>query len=206
MENWRERMEQLEPRLQAWDRECAREFARLRKERRRRFRKLDARTEAELAAEARRRTGEDLLRELFLFFDELGDAYLAEKLPQVRANMRAQIGMHDALFRALWSYAEQQPELIQGPADDRRLRLALAAVSLDDLRVDVKLLHALLGRLYLAAARAGVDPDSRFAAVAAVSNPSTGGGGARMQQFLEGFRDSLYFKERVQRELPRVRR
>lgn len=134
-------------------------------------------------------------------FDALSADYLAAALPQDAAKLRAWIGQQPALFRALWSYVEQASVLIRSTADGRRLELALAGISLDDGRVLADLRDAALGRLYLAARRAGIDPGPALRKVAALSNPGTGGGGAHTREVLEGFEHSFYFEREVRPEL-----
>ena len=59
------------------------------------------------------------------------------------------------------------------------------------------MLHDVLGRLYIAATRAGIDPKPYFADAAAVASPSASGGGTMLREILEGFDSSPYFREVV---------
>jgi len=204
MDEWIEKLAPWNARLEEWNQGFHREYRRLARQRSGLFRRLSAADEEELAAEARRAAGEALLVELFELFDGLCGAYLAAALPQHAAQVRARVGQLPALFNALWSYVEQAPELIRGAGDARRLELALAAVSIDDGRVDIEQCEAALGRLYLAASRAGIDPKPHFAAAAAVSNPGTGGGGSRTRELLAGFDRSFYFQRHVRPQLARA--
>jgi hypothetical protein len=201
MSDWELRLVVWERRLGRWNEDYERELGRRLREARRFLRRPSPDRVAAAEADARRAAGEQTLVELFALFDELAGDYLAAELPQERAKLRAWIGAEPLLFRALWSYVEQAPELIRGPADERRLELALAAVSLDDGRVDARQRDAALGRLYLAAARAGIDPRPAFQKVAARSNPGTGGGGAHTRAVLEGFPRSFYFEREVRPRL-----
>jgi len=199
----RKRLHELQQRLSDWNRAYAEAYRRLRRERVGRFRRPSADVEEQLREEARRAAGEELPRELFGLLDDLADGYLAEKLPHNRAKLRADVGHSPDLQEAVWSYAWQGAELMHGPDDDQRLLRALAAVSIDDLRADVEQVDALLARLWLAAARAGLDPQTAFEAVAAVSNPGMGGGGAELAPRLRTFATSLAFKREVAPQLGR---
>ncbi len=181
-----------------------REYKRLARQRSGLLRRLSVAEREEIAADARRAAVEELLVELFGFYDGLCGAYLATELPQHSALLRANLGEQPALFEAFWSYAEQAPELIRGADDGRLLELGLAAVSLDDDRVDLQQCEAVLGRLYLAATRVGLDAKPHFAAVAAVSNPGTGGGGSRTQGLVAGFDRSFYFEQHVRPQVSRT--
>ena len=204
MEEWREKINAWGERVDAWNEGFHREYRRLRRKHAGLFRQLSAADEEEVAAEARRTAGEDFLVELFAFLEELCGTYRATELPQDAAKLRAWIGGHTGLMGSLWSYVEQAPELIRSSEDAERLDLALAAVSLDDGRVDLEQQRAALGRLYLAARHAGIDPQPHFAAAAAVSNPGTGGGGSFTRQELEEFDRSLYYRRNVRPQLSRA--
>ena len=197
----RERLKAIDGRQAAWRGAFLDAFTRLRRERFGRWRRPDAAQEEELAREARKLAGEEHARALFLFLDELCDAYRAEALPQNRAKLRADVGAAQTLLVEVWTYAVQNAELVRGSGDAARLERALAAVSLDDLRADARDVDELLARLWLAAVRAGLDPRAAFESTAAISNPSTGGGGAFLAQRLREFEGSLAFKTRVAPEL-----
>jgi hypothetical protein len=201
MSDWQTRLDEWERRLAAWNAVHEREY-RQALGRRRRFLRRPSREAIEAAeAEALRAAGADTPVELFALLDALAADYLAAELPQDQAKLRAWIGARPALFRALWSYAEQAPGLIRSAADARRLELALAAVSLDDGRIGSDRRDAALGALYLAARRAGIDPAPALRSVAARSNPGTGGGGAHTRQVLAGFERSFYFEREVRPKL-----
>jgi hypothetical protein len=204
MTDWLSRLDEWEHRLSRWEEDYRRALRERLGEARRFLRRPSADRAAAAAADARRAAGEQTLVELFALFDELAGDYLAAELPQDRAKLRAWIGAKPALFRALWSYVEQSPELIRSAADERRLELALAAVSLDDGRVDGRQRDAALGSLYVAAARAGIDPVPAFQKVAARSNPGTGGGGAHTRTVLADFASSFYFERTVRPLLGRT--
>ena len=204
MKDWETILADWNRRLTAWNEVYDREFRGLIRKQRGLFRRPDAEALEAAADEARRHAGEDTMVELFGTFDELCREYLEAELPQHHAKLRAWVGMNPEPFEALWSYVEQAPELIRNADDVERLELALAAVSLDDGRVDANQRDAALGKLYLAARRAGIDPVPAFEKVAAVSNPGTGGGGAETRRVLEHFDRSLHFEQHVRRRLSRA--
>jgi hypothetical protein len=201
MNDWQTKLGEWERRLAAWNAAYEREYRRALGRRRRFLRRPAPEAIAAAEAEALRAAGADTPVELFALFDALASDYLAAELPQDQAKLRAWIGAEPELFRALWSYAEQAPGLIRSASDGRRLELALAAVSLDDGRIGSDRRDAVLGALYLAARRAGIDPLPALRAVAARSNPGTGGGGAHTRQVLEGFQRSFYFEREVRPKL-----
>jgi hypothetical protein len=204
MDDWKPKIDAWEPRLAEWNARYAAEYARLARARRGWFRKLTPGEEADVAAAARRLTGEEVAIELFDFIGALCDAYIAEPLPQNRAKIRAWVGANPNFAPAVWSYARQSPELIRKPGDEPRLLRGLAAASIDDVRTDYRALIETLGDLWVAACRAGIDPAPSFEKVAALSNPGTGGGGAFMQGTLREFRSSAHFRDRVRPRLPRA--
>jgi hypothetical protein len=198
VKDWETKLAELDRRLAEWYRRFDAEVARLARGARRLFRKPDPARLSQAETAARQSVGEELLREVAAFLDRLSADYL-QALPGERARIRARIGSHEAIFRFHWSFCASQPDAIRGPDDTERLRLALAAVSIDDLRsTDVRAVDELLGRLWLAAERAGIEPAPVFAEVATVSNRATGGGGAHFRERLEGFERSVHFRDVVQ--------
>jgi hypothetical protein len=204
MRDWETMLADWNRRLVVWNEVYDREFTRLFKKQRGLFRRPSPEQREAAAAEARRLAGEDTMVELFATFDELCGEYLAADLPQDNAKLRAWIGAAPEPFEALWSYVEQAPELIRNADDAERLELALAAVSLDDGRVDALQRDEALGHLWLAARRAGIDPKPAFLRVAAHSNPGTGGGGSQTRQVLENFDRSFHFERHVRGKLSRA--
>lgn len=197
MKDWETRLRDLNARLMEWRESYDREFQRLRRERGRGlFKRLDPERVLEIAAEAQRAAGEDVLAEVTAFLDELCDFYEGA-LPGVRPKIRAQVGFRYEVHAFLWQYAEEAPEGIATADDAGRLRRALLAVSIDDHRVETGQMLDLLGRLWVSASRAGIDPDPLFQKVAEISNPGTSGGAGRTQSHLAGFGSSKYFRDAV---------
>ena len=204
MNDWSTKLEEWDRRLSAWNAVYHREYRRALKSKTGLFKRPSEADQAAASSEAAKAAGEDTMVELFATFDELCGEYLELELPQEHAKLRAWVGEQPEVFNALWSYVEQTPELIRNADDGHRLELGLAAVSLDDCRVENGQRDRALGRLYLAARRAGIDPKPAFEKVAAISNPSTGGGGAQTQQVLAGFDRSFYFEHHVRKQLARA--
>jgi len=204
MDELLKKLEEWDGRLAAWNELFHRNYRRLARRFSGWFRKRSAEEEERLAAEARRQTGEEVLVELFAFLDEFCIAYLEAKLPQDQAKARKIVGESPDLMTAVWSYVAQSIDLVRRASDGDRLRRALAAFSIEDLRVDLELAEETAGKAWLAAVRAGLDPAPAFQEAAAASNPGTGGGGAYTRQFLAEFGDSLHFRTHVRPELPRV--
>jgi hypothetical protein len=202
MKDWEDRLAELDAGVEAWNRDYARATLRLQRERLGHFRlrKPAARDLEQIERDARKELGGAALVEVSSYLERLC-AHYQELGPQERAKIRARVGAFDAVFRLLWNFVEQSPSLLRGPEDADKLRLALAAISIDDARVDVELLRRALGRLWIAAARAGIDPKPEFAAIASISNKGTGGGGAHMRGFMADFDRSQYFKAQVEPHL-----
>ncbi len=201
MNEFQPRIEEWRERLAVWQRRFDDEYASLARRRKGLFRSLSTAEQHELADAARLSVGEQVPVELHAFLVELVDAYLAEKLPAQRAKTRAWIGATGEMLNSTWSFAEQ---LLANVQDERGLRRALAALSIHDLRGDYNAVVEQLGRAWLAASKAGLDPAPHFAALAALSNPGMGGGGACLGALLAEFSRSAYFRANVKPLLGRA--
>ena len=195
MDDWKPKIEAWQGRLADWQRRFDDEFATLARKRRGWFGKLSAGELEEIAATARKNVGEDVAVELFGFLAELADAYRAEPLPQPRAKVRAWIGAEPTTLHATWNFALQSLDLARGATAQKALERGLAAVSIVDLRMDYSLCLDVLGRYWLTAKRAGVDPKALFASTAALSNRGMGGGGNFCAQELAGFETSAHLRD-----------
>lgn len=201
MKNWEEQLADLDSRLADWRKSYEREFKRLAKENGQSlFRKLSPELREEVHVAAQKAAGEEILDETSTFLAALCDHYLSSG-PQVRALIRARMGNSNEVFPFLWQYAVQSPNQINSASDEGKLRLALAAVSIDDHRVETSQMLDALGALWIAAVKAGIDPADAFYDVAEVSNPSTSGGAGRMQSYMAGFEGSVYFRDHVEPQL-----
>jgi len=197
-DSWEPRLAELEVRLREWSRRRDEELAKVHKERGldgwfRRSRAEDLRAAEE---EARRRAGAGILGELGAFLDELCDLY-PKSLPQDRAKIRARIGGAETVFGLFWPYVESFPGRIRRPDDGPILERGLVALAIDDMRAELGLVDAALGRLLIAAEAAGIDWRSALAQAAKVANPGAGGGGACMRGLLEEFPETGYFRRAV---------
>jgi len=201
MKNWEEQLADLDSRLAVWRASYEREFKRLAKENGRSlFRRLSPELTEEVHVAAQKAAGEEIIDETSTFLAGLCDYYLSAG-PQARALVRARMGNSNEVFPFLWQYAVQSPNQINSASDAGKLRLALAALSIDDHRaVTAQMLDA-MGALWIAAVKAGIDPADHFYDVAEVSNPSTSGGAGRMQSYMSGFESSVYFRDNVKPQL-----
>jgi hypothetical protein len=199
MEKWQERIDAVEAGLRAWRSAVADEAGRLRGARRKGLARLLPPRPGELEAverEARKVVGELALVEASAFVEGVCARFL-EAGPQERALIRARLGACDELFGLLFAFANMSPTLVRTAEDVGALRLGLAAVSIDDGRAGIEAVQTALGRLWLAALRAGVDPRPHFQAVAELSNKGTAGGGAFMRETLAEFDQSVFFEREV---------
>ena len=194
--DWAQRVTETRERLEEWVAAYEREYKQRYRKQAGLFRRPSAAAEEQIAKEAQAAAGEAILSELPAFFDELCGFY-EESLPGERGKVRAAVGVSRDLSEFLWRYAVEAPDHVRSRRDQRRLELGLLAVSIDDRRVETGLLNDLLGRLWLAGKRVGIDVGHVFQKVALVSNPGAGGGGAFMQTYLLQFPSSPYFKEHV---------
>ena len=201
-ETWEARLADLDSRLRAWRRGFEVELGRVLRERKLRglFRKPSPEALRSAEEEARRRAGDSILAELSTFFDEICDLY-AKSLPQERAKIRARIGSAEEVFALYWSYVEGVPARVRRREDGPHLLRGLLAVVIDDLRTELQLVNAVLGRLLVAAESAGLDWRPILAEAAKLANPGTGGGGACMRGHLEEFPNSDYFRRSLSSRL-----
>jgi hypothetical protein len=204
MEEWNDRINGWREQLASWQTQFEAEYQKLARKRRGWFRKLSVGELEEIAGLARKAAGDGQASESFRLISELCDAYLGEALPQNRAKVRAWIGAEALTTNAVWSYALQSIEMLPRQANEFTLRRALAAISIVDLRVDYNAFLAALGRLWIAARKAGLDPKPHFESVAKLSNPGMGGGGACVGEQLADFSASAYFRDHVRPLLPRA--
>jgi len=204
MDDWNEKIEAWRLQLAGWQRRFDDEYSKLARKRRGWFGKLSQGELDEIAELARKAAGEDMAVESFRFVSQLADAYLAESLPQNRAKVRAWIGCDGLTTNAVWSYALQAIEMLPRTGDEAMLRRGLAAVSIVDMRVDYNAFLDALGRMWIAARKLDLDPKPHFDAVAKLSNPGMGGGGACVGEILRDFSSSSYFRDHVRPRLTRA--
>jgi hypothetical protein len=138
--------------------------------------------------------------ETFSVLDELCDHYLITTSDE-RIVIRDLLG--DAID-CLLSYAESASDQITSTGDVHWLRRGLAALSIVDGRLDFRDTFACLRELYLASARAEIDPLPYVREVAEISSTtSRSPGRGSMHDLLVDFDKSAFFREDVQPELPK---
>jgi len=153
----------------------------------------------ELLDEYARTEDRSLLTTLSDGFDALCDAYLQATADE-REAMRQKIGESRRVRNALLGHVHRAARRIESPEDARWLRVGLAAASIEDNRTDFRDTYVALGALYLAAAKADIDPVPHFRAVGDLSS-RTAGDGQSMRAFIRGFNRSAYFRENVESRL-----
>jgi hypothetical protein len=196
--DWERDLAGMDARLREWRRRRDAEFQRIRKERglERWFRRPRPEELRDAEVEAVRRAGTAILGELSKLLDGICDLY-PKSLPQDRAKIRARIGSEEAVFEMFWPYVEDFPDRIRGASDAPELLRGLVALAIDDMRAELGLVEAALGRILIAAEGAGIDWRPALAQAAKVANKGAGGGGACMRELLEEFPTSTYFRSAV---------
>ena len=145
---------------------------------------------------ARQRAQYDPYEEMYELFDRLCPAYL-DAAPGQRAEIRDAVSDKGGVLSALIGYVYRAVRRIRTPADIEWLRLALAAVSIENCSKDYRDLLLALAELYVAAEEAGIDPRAEFRAVARRSSKEKPAGGRTpVSRMLGGFSRSAVLKER----------
>lgn len=133
----------------------------------------------------------DAYDELHLRLDELCATYLAMR---EREQARELVGMFPDLLRQLTNHLGWSVRNVQIKDGRNHLMRGLAAVSLGDLRADVRDLLVAIGGAYLRCYRAGVFMSVPLARVAELSNPLPRPPGiTSTRDFLLNFEQSAYF-------------
>src|SRR5207237_9936634 len=111
------------------------------------------------------RAGEGPRRDLNQAIDQLCRLYL-EGSAQQREKIRVVVGNNSAVLHDLWGYIARAAEQIRADGGVAWLRTGLAVVVMEDMRADHHdTLHG-MGELYLAAEKAGLDPQKEFTQLA----------------------------------------
>jgi len=138
--------------------------------------------------------------------DELASFYLGGTEKE-RAEIRSHLGKHIAFSNYIPAYVSARAKELKSPGDSDILLKALAAFSANDHRGDFRDELVQLGDLWLAAARAGIDPTTHFEKAASLSSDDAKDkGGTSMRTFLADFPKSAHFREAVKPELEKVGR
>ena len=135
-----------------------------------------------------------LLEGLYGVLGEICELYLRSN-DAFRAEIRAAFERAASLLVHLLNLiAKASLEIPRGDAADW-LKIGLVAASIEDNRTDFRDTYMALGGLYVAAARAGLEPVPYFRDIAALSSE-------RMRQFLGSFDRSAFFAADVIPHLP----
>jgi hypothetical protein len=187
MQDWDQSLTLLERDLEQWLRQVQQEFRARRRTRAGLLGRLSAEAESECLQAAQAAAGEAVPRRATALFEALTERYVNEPLPAERAKMRARLGASPRLSQTLWDFAVQSVERLAGDGSAAAVQRALAALSLDDLRTDVRAVDGLLAKVRAGALRGGLDVAQAFENVARISNPGMGGGGGSLREHLRRF-------------------
>lgn len=152
---------------------------------------------------AKAHAGEGPWKEVYALFDELCMNYVQSSTDQSN-QIRILIRKYPAMIRAFGDdYVGRAVSLLESTHDPRWLWLGLAAISIENNSIDFRDTYIILGRLYLTATRAGIDPKPAIQAVAKVSATDVKGSTSPipMRKFLDKFHKSSYFREKVSPQL-----
>ena len=112
---------------------------------------------------------EDAQAQLFSEFDELLQAYISTDDIE-REKMRDLFKEHRESRDLLFLYWNYQAENIRSKDDEDKLRLGLAAISLEDFIFDWRDSLVGLSLLYMSATEAGIDADPIYKEIGEISN------------------------------------
>jgi hypothetical protein len=130
------------------------------------------------------------------FFDHLCQIYLAASQEQ-RARIRTVVSDKRGILNHLLGHVYQSARQIHSTADRQRLRIGLAAASIENCSSDYRDFLLALAELYVTAEAAGLNPRPEFKAVAAMSSRETPRGGTTpVSSMLARFHTYAVLKER----------
>ncbi|HMP04791.1 MAG TPA: hypothetical protein PJ982_00445 [Lacipirellulaceae bacterium] len=114
---------------------------------------------------------------LYPLLDDLCTAYLDAAAPSQQAEMRAHVASRRTLAELLWRYANFQAATLALAEGDIKLRLAMAAVVLENCAFDYRDTLMTLADLFAQVEATGLDPHRAYAdaATIAADEPTTGG-------------------------------
>jgi hypothetical protein len=138
--------------------------------------------------------------EMSEMLETLCPAYL-EATAWERSEIRAAAGGKAGVLSALLGHAYRAAEEIESASDGERLRMGLAALSIENCAKDYRDVLLALAELYLAAERAGIDPKPEFRAVAKLSSKEKPvGGTTSVSRMLGSFSKSAVLRERRRKD------
>lgn len=138
----------------------------------------------------------DPYQDMYTFLDELCPIYLGAS-PQQRSEIRSAVSDKEGLWSGLINYVYRAARGLQASNDKEWLRLGLAAISIEDCSIDFRDTLMALAELYVAAEKAGIDPEPQFREVAELSNDQVPRGGmTSVSEILSEFHSYAVLKER----------
>ena len=139
--------------------------------------------------------------EVFELLSEICDAYVRSD-PQRCALFRGIVHQHEAM-KLLDEYIGHAARILEGGGRPEWLDRALAALSIDDQRVDYRDWLMSLGVVYLAARTHGIDPAPALKRIGALSNSEPHAAAPTpTRDAMTGYEQSAYFATSI---LPRLR-
>jgi hypothetical protein len=140
--------------------------------------------------------------ELFRELDDLCARYL-EAIPEQRGLLRVMVADKHEVLTALNGYMYRALNRFQATADVKWLRLGLASIALEDLRIDYRDTLVALGEFYLTAVGSGLEPDQLLHEISALASSDQSPVGTSAKTFLNRFQNTAYFETSVK---PRLRK
>ena len=138
----------------------------------------------------------DPYQDMYALLDQLCPIYLSAG-PQQRAEIRSAVSDKEGIWSGLINYVYRAADRLQSSADREWLRLGLAAVSIEDCRIDFRDTVVALAELYVATEKAGIDPEPHFREVAELSSHQVSSGGSTsVSEILAKFDSYAVLKER----------
>jgi hypothetical protein len=115
-----------------------------------------------------------------------------------RETLRSFFSSTDRCLRHLFMVIGRTAKEFEALPSETSFEYALAAISLENNRLDYRDSYMLLGHLYLTAEREGINPDPLFQRIADISDTRPAyDGQISMQHFLAEFKNSAFFRESV---------
>jgi hypothetical protein len=141
----------------------------------------------------------DPYREMETFFNRLCPDYL-KATAQEREQIRNAVNNKTGIQAALVGYAEDSGKRIKSTKDVELLRVALAAISIENCARDYRDVLLVLAEIYVAAENVGIDPRPQFKQVADLSSTKEPlGGNTPVSEILSNFHTYAVLKERKAR-------
>lgn len=138
----------------------------------------------------------DPYQDIYRLLDDLCAVYLDTSSTR-RAEIRSAVSGKEGIWSGLINYAHRAAKRLQSPTDKEWLRLALAAISIENCDGDFRDTLMALAELYVAGERAGIDPEPYFKDVAELSScQAPSGGTTTLRDMLSGFHGYAVLQER----------